>query len=152
MRTGRGRGPRADGVGHGSDVPPWGDPVPPLVGAGVFAAVAAWFGGRLARGAPAGPGGAAHLVLAPAAMAAMYLSHGFGGHHAGAVPLAAAWLSFAGYFGWHATASAGRARQAWTGGSATGPVLAPPARRLCVESGAHVAMSGLMVAMFLTAL
>jgi Domain of unknown function (DUF5134) len=140
------------GLGMAAMFSPWGDPVPPLVGAGVFAAVAAWFGGRLARGVPAGPGGAAHLVVAPAAMAAMYLSHGFGGHHAAAVTLAAVWLALAGYFGWHATASAGRARQAWTGGQATGAVLAPPARRLCVEPGAHVVMSGLMVAMFLTGL
>ncbi len=141
------------GLGMAAMFCPWGDPVPPLLGAGVFAAVAAWFGGRLVRGVPAGPGGAAHLVVAPAAMAAMYLSHGSGGHPAGSVPVAALWLGLAGYFGWHAAASAGSARQAWTGSTRSdGVLMAPPARGLWVEPGAHVVMSGLMAAMFLSAL
>lgn len=138
------------GVGMAAMFSPWGDPVPPLVGAGVFAALALWFGAR--RGVPTGAGGVAHLVVAPAAMAAMYLSHGHSGHHASGFAIAALWLTLAGYFGWHAVVSAGRVQQAWVGAPADGVVLAPPARRLCVESGAHVVMSGLMAAMFLTAL
>jgi Domain of unknown function (DUF5134) len=141
------------GLGMAAMFFPWGVPVPPLVGTGVFAAIAAWFGGRLLCGVPTGPGGAAHLVVAPAAMAAMYLSHGYGGHHPGAVAVAALWLGLAGYFGWHAVASAVRAQQAWIGvGAADGVVVAPPSRRLWIEPGAHVVMSGLMAAMFLTAL
>ena len=132
---------------------PWGDPVSPLPAAGVFAAIATWFGARLLRGAPAGAGGAAHLVVAPAAMAAMYLSHAHGSHHAGTVAIAALWLGLAGYFGWHVAASARRAQQAWVGAPAgDGAVVAPPQRQLWVESSAHVVMSGLMTAMFLTAL
>lgn len=92
-------------------------------------------------------------MVAPAAMAAMYLSHGHGGHHAGGVALAALWLGLAGYFGWHAAASVGRVQQAWAGVPAgKGALVAPPVRRLWVEPGAHVVMSGLMAAMFLTAL
>jgi hypothetical protein len=140
------------GLGMAAMFSPWGDPVPPLVGAGVFAALALWFGARLLRGIPAGAGGAAHLVVAPAAMAAMYLSHGHGGHHAGGFAVAALWLALAGYFGWHAVASAGRVQRAWVAAPADGVVIAPPVQRLCVESGAHVVMSGLMAAMFLTAL
>jgi uncharacterized protein DUF5134 len=139
------------GLGMAAMFSPWGDPVPPPVGAVVFAALALWFGARLLREVPAG--GAAHLVVAPAAMAAMYLSHGHGGHHAGGVALAALWLGLAGYFGWHAAASVGRVQQAWAGVPAgEGAVVAPPVRRLWVEPGAHVVMSGLMAAMFLTAL
>jgi Domain of unknown function (DUF5134) len=140
------------GLGMAAMFSPWGDPVPPPVGACVFAALALWFGARLLREVPAGAGGAAHLVLAPAAMAAMYLSHGHGGHHAGGFAVAALWLALAGYFGWHAAASAGRVQQAWVVALADGTVIAPPARSACVESGAHVVMSGLMAAMFLTAL
>src|SRR5690242_16143425 len=70
------------GLGMAAMFSPWGDPVPPLFAACVFAALALWFGARLRRGTPTGPGGAAHLVVAPAAMAAMYLSHASGGHHA----------------------------------------------------------------------
>jgi hypothetical protein len=140
------------GLGMAAMFSPWGDPVPPLVGAGMFAAVAAWFGGRLLRGVPAGPGGAAHLVVAPAAMAAMYLSHVRGGHHVESVAVAALWLGLAGYFGWHAATSAVRVQQARLRGAAVGAVLAPPTRRLWVEPSAHVVMSGLMAAMFLTAL
>ena len=59
-------------------------------------------------------------------MAAMYLSHGHGGHHAGGVALAALWLGLAGYFGWHAAASVGRVRQAWVGVPAgKGALVAP---------------------------
>lgn len=133
------------GLGMADMFAPWADPVPPLLGAGVFAAVAAWFGGRWVRGAPAGPAGAAHLVLAPAAMAAMYLSRGHGGHHVGSVATAALWLAFAGYFGWHAGAGAGRLQRVRRAGT----VIARP---LWAEPGAHVVMSGLMAAMFLTAL
>jgi uncharacterized protein DUF5134 len=141
------------GLGMAAMFSPWGDPVPPTVGVCVFAALALWFGGRLLRGVPTGAGGAAHLVVAPAAMAAMYLSHGHGGHHAGGVALAALWLGLAGYFGWHAAASVGRVQQAWAGVPAgKGALVAPPVRRLWVEPGAHVVMSGLMAAMFLTAL
>jgi hypothetical protein len=140
------------GLGMAAMFSPWGDPVPPPVGVVVFAGLALWFGARLLRGVPAGAGGAAHLVVAPAAMAAMYLSHGLGGHHAGGFAIAALWLALAGYFGWHAVASAGRAQQAWVGAPADGIVIAPPVRRACMESGAHVVMSGLMAAMFLTAL
>ena len=141
------------GLGMAAMFSPWGDPVPPAVGVCVFAALALWFGARLLRGVPTGAGGAAHLVVAPAAMAAMYLSHGFGGHHAGGFAIAALWLALAGYFGWHAVASAARVQQAWVGAPANGVLMiAPPARRACVESGAHVVMSGLMAAMFLTAL
>jgi hypothetical protein len=137
------------GLGMAAMFWPWGDPVPPLVGAGVFAALAFWFG---ARGVPTGSGGAAHLVVAPAAMAAMYLSHDLGGHHASGFGVAALWLALAGYFGWHAAASAARAQQAWVRAPADGVVLARPRQSACVESGAHVVMSGLMAAMFLTAL
>ncbi len=152
-RRHRGAGAHAlMGLGMAAMFSPWGDPVPPLLGAGVFAAVAAWFGGRLVRGVPTGAGGAAHLVVAPAAMAAMYLSHGHGGHHAGTVALAALWLGLAGYFGWHAVANAGRLQQARAVAAGDGVVVAPPAPRLWVEPGAHVVMSGLMAAMFLTAL
>jgi Domain of unknown function (DUF5134) len=140
------------GLGTAAMFSPWGDPVPPLVGAGVFAALALWFGARLLRGVPTGAGGAAHLIVAPAAMAAMYLSHGDGGHHAGGFAIAAVWLALAGYFGWHLVASAGRVQRGWVGPPADGVVIARPAQRLCVESGAHVVMSGLMAAMFLTAL
>jgi hypothetical protein len=141
------------GLGMAAMFSPWGDPVPPLPAAGVFAAVAVWFGARLLRGAPTGAGGAAHLVLAPAAMAAMYLSHAHGSHHTGTVVIAALWLGLAGYFGWHAAASARRVQQAWVGAPARdGAVVAPPRRRLWVEPGAHVVMSGLTTAMFLTAL
>ena len=141
------------GLGMAAMFSPWGDPVPPLPAAGVFAAIAVWFGARLLRGAPTGAGGAAHLVVAPAAMAAMYLSHAHGSHHAGAVAIAALWLGLAGYFGWHAAASVGRVQQAWAGVPAgEGALVAPPVRRLWVEPGAHVVMSGLMAAMFLTAL
>jgi hypothetical protein len=141
------------GLGMAAMFSPWGDPVPPLPAAGVFAAVAVWFGARLLRGAPTGAGGAAHLVLAPAAMAAMYLSHAHGSHHTGTVVIAALWLGLAGYFGWHAAASVGRVQQAWAGVPAgKGALVAPPVRRLWVEPGAHVVMSGLMAAMFLTAL
>src|SRR3954451_5360052 len=80
------------GLGMAAMFSPWGDPVPPVPAAGVFAAIAIWFGARLLHGAPAGAGGAAHLVVAPAAMAAMYLSHAQGSHHAGAVAVAALWL------------------------------------------------------------
>ena len=38
------------------------------------------------------------------------------------------------------------------GSAHDGAVIAPPARRLWIEPGAHVVMSGLMAAMFLTAL
>jgi len=137
------------GLGMAAMFSPWGDPVPPLAGAGLFAAVAAWFGGRLLRGVPAGPGGAAHLVVAPAAMAAMYLSHIGGGHHAESVAVAALWLGLAGYFGWHTVTSAVRVQQLPMRGAGVGTVIAPPIRRLWV---AHVVMSGLMAAMFLTAL
>jgi hypothetical protein len=141
------------GLGMAAMFSPWGDPVPPLLGASVFAALALWFGARLLRGVLAGPGGAAHLVVAPAAMAAMYLSHGHGGHHAGGVLLAALWLALAGYFGGHAAASAGRVQRAWAGVPAgDGVLVAAPVQRLWVEPGAHVVMSGLMTAMFLTAL
>lgn len=140
------------GLGMAAMFWPSGDPVPPLLGAGVFAALALWFGARLARGVPAGPGGAAHLVVAPAAMAAMYLSHELGGHHASGVAIAALWLALAGYFGGHAAAGAGRVRRAWAGAPGDGVVIAPPRRSACVEAGAHVVMSGLMAAMFLTAL
>jgi len=141
------------GLGMAAMFSPWGDPVPPLLGACVFAALALGFGGRLLRGAPAGSGGAAHLVVAPAAMAAMYLSHASGGQHASGLLLAALWLGLAGYFGWHAAASVGRVQQAWSGvPTGEGAVVAPPVRRLWVEPGAHVVMSGLMAAMFLTAL
>ena len=141
------------GLGMAAMFSPWGDPVPPLVGAVVFAALALWYGTRLLRGVPAGAGGAAHLVVAPAAMAAMYLSHGHGGHHASGLVLAALWLALAGYFGWHAVASVGQAQRAWTRVPAGAAALvAPPVRRLWVEPGAHVVMSGLMAAMFLTAL
>ena len=115
------------GLGMAAMFSPWGDPVPPSVGVCVFAALALWFGARLLRGVPTGAGGAAHLVVAPAAMAAMYLSHGHGGHHAGGVALAALWLGLAGYFGWHAAASVGRVQQAWAGVPAgDGAVVAPP--------------------------
>ena len=141
------------GLGMAAMFSPWGDPVPPVVGVCVFAALALWFGGRLLRGVPTGAGGAAHLVVAPAAMAAMYLSHSYGGHHASGVVLAALWLALAGYFGWHAVASVGRVQRAWTRVPAgTAAPVAPPVRRLWVEPGAHVVMSGLMAAMFLTAL
>jgi hypothetical protein len=153
VRRHRGAGAHAlMGLGMAAMFSPWGDPVPPLLGAGVFAAVASWFGGRLVRRVPTGAGGAAHLVVAPAAMAAMYLSHSHGGHHAGAVALAALWLGLAGYFGWHAAAGVGRLQQVWVGPAGEGAVVAPPARRLWVEPTAHVVMSGLMAAMFLTAL
>jgi hypothetical protein len=139
------------GLGMAAMFSPWGDPVPPPVGAVVFAALALWFGARLLREVPAG--GAAHLVVAPAAMAAMYLSHGRGGHHASGLVLAALWLALAGYFGWHAVASAGRVQRAWSRvPAATAALVTPPVRRLWVEPGAHVVMSGLMAAMFLTAL
>jgi hypothetical protein len=141
------------GLGMAAMFSPWGDPVPPLPAAGVFVAITIWFGARLLRGAPPGAGGAAHLVVAPAAMAAMYLSHAHGSHHAGVVAIAALWLGLAGYFGWHAAASVGRVQQAWAGVPAgKGALVAPPVRRLWVEPGAHVVMSGLMAAMFLTAL
>jgi Domain of unknown function (DUF5134) len=140
------------GLGMAAMFWPWGDPVPPLLGAGLFAAVALWFGERLLRGVPACPGGAAHLVVAPAAMAAMYLGHLRGGHHAESVAVAALWLGLAGYFGWHATTSAIRGPQARMSGAGDGAVIAPPIMRLRVERGAHVVMSGLMAVMFLTAL
>jgi len=44
------------GLGMAAMFSPWGDPVPPLVGAVVFAALALWFGTRLLRGVPAGAG------------------------------------------------------------------------------------------------
>ena len=92
-------------------------------------------------------------MVAPAAMAAMYLSHGHGGHHASGLLLAALWLALAGYFGWHAVASVGRVQRARARVPAgTAALVAPPGRRLWVEPGAHVVMSGLMAAMFLTAL
>ena len=141
------------GLGMAAMFSPWGDPVPPTVGAALFAALALWFGARLLRGVPAGAGGAAHLVVAPAAMAAMYLSHGRGGHHASGLVLAALWLALAGYFGWHAVANAGRVQRAWSRvPAATAALVTPPVLRLWVEPGAHVVMSGLMAAMFLTAL
>ena len=140
------------GLGMAAMFSPWGDPVPPLLGAALFAAVALWFGERLLRGVPAGPGGAAHLVVAPAAMAAMYVGHLGGGHHAESVAVAALWLGLAGYFGWHAATSAIRDPQARMRSAGDGAVIAPPTRRLRVELAAHVVMSGLMAAMFLSAL
>ena len=132
---------------------PWGDPVPAGPGAALFAVLAAWTGVRTLRGLTPQRTGA-HLVIASAAMVLMYLlrpadaghaAHGDAPGLAGLLAVALALLS-AGYFGWHAWTCAERARPA--------PARpgAPAVSALRTEPAAHVVMSGLMAAMFLTAL
>jgi hypothetical protein len=159
------------GLGMAGMFAPTGDPVPAPLGLVVFAAIAAWFTARLLRGDSGRAGGAAHLVVAPVAMAFMYLamdttmapdmeataetaSSGHAGHLTGATDtgvgamlLAALSLVIAAYFVWHTWDVAGRAPRA--------PAANPegPTGRLALATravpAAHVAMSGLMASMFL---
>lgn len=162
------------GVGMAGMSWPSGDPVPASTGAAVFGVIAACFGASWLRSGSRRIDCAAHVAVASAAMALMYLTHsahvaqavrsgggspGHGAHVAlpggpGAL-IAAAGLLLTGYFLWHAWESVPRERAPALAGAAAvadgvrchgagGPQLAT-----WVDPTAHVTMSLLMAVMSL---
>ena len=140
------------------------DPVPAPVGAAVFAVLGAWFAAvRLRDGAEAADE-PAHIAVGSAAMVVMYLEmpaagHGTGaaghaGHAAAATGsagllLVALGVALAGYFVWHAWATAARDRQ---GNPDAGWGRTAVSTRARPETAAHVVLDALMAVMFLSAL
>lgn len=160
------------GFGMAGMFSPWGDPVPPAVGAVVFVVVAAWFAAKLLRNGRLGLTESTHLVVGPAAMVLMYLTpmnhrptdaamvdpahagHTMAMGGAGGSPLlSAVALGLMGYFVWYAWILAGRLRRpapiAPGGGAVAVSTRAGTLTRVVV--GAHVVMCVLMAVMFLGA-
>jgi Domain of unknown function (DUF5134) len=153
------------GLGMAGMFSPWGDPVPPVAGAAVFGAAAAWFLARLLRTGGSDEG--LHLVVGPAAMVLMYLtaapseatpSDAHAGHagHTGAVTSApGGWLVpvvalvLAGYFAWYAWhvlchPEGSRLEEAGTAAGGT----AVDVRAIGIEPVAHAVLSAAMATMF----
>jgi hypothetical protein len=155
------------GVAMAAMFSPWGDPVPPVAGAVVFALVAAWFAAVRLNQGRSGMDVATHTAIAAAAMVVMYLWHQPGGepaagggsghaHHGGGasgsagVLVVVASLLLGAYFVWHAWMCAREVEDATPDTPPDTEVRVR--RRTRVEPAAHLLMSALMAVMFLGAL